>query len=104
MGTTIVYTLRPWNRASIVLGMVREEGRKGTDSVETGKLRTVSAYRMVFRLTSTSRPCPDPALSSRMVRSGTFNVPDPPPSPLAPSPIVGAFEKRPGRVPSGRGP
>jgi hypothetical protein len=39
----MVYTLRPWKRLSMAAGMVREEGRKGTDMVETGTLRTVSA-------------------------------------------------------------
>jgi len=84
--------------------MVREEGRKGTDKVDAGMLRTVSSYRMVFRLRLTFVAREDLLLSSRMVRSGIPKVPGPPPAPLAASPVVGALEKRPGRVPSGSGP
>ncbi len=49
----MVYTLRPRKRPSMDAGMVREAGCKGTDNVETGRLRRRSAYSTTLRGGST---------------------------------------------------
>src|SRR5579863_1920333 len=84
----------------MALGMVREPGRKGTDKVDTGTLRILSAYIVALKSCGGGVGL---LRSSLIVRFGIVK-PAPVTSPVAGSPTVGALENWPPRDPSGTGP